>query len=163
MIETILFICTGNTCRSIMAEGIFKKMLRDKKRNNSGLNIISAGISALPGMRPTLEAMKVMREQGIDISPHTATQVQDDLIKKSDLILVMSNAHKNRFTFARDKIYLLRKFAQVEKIKKLQEDDKNYEIVDPLGRSIGFYRIIAKQLRENLEKILNKILDENNK
>ena len=167
MIKTILFICTGNTCRSIMAEGIFKKMLRDKKRNNSGFNIISAGISALPGMRPTLEAMKVMREQGIDISPHTATQVQDDLIKKSDLILVMSNAHENyiktRFTFARDKIYLLRKFAQIEKFKKLQEDDKNYEIVDPLGRSIGFYRIIAKQLRENLEKILDKILDENNK
>jgi len=108
MIKTILFLCTGNTCRSAMAEGIFKKMLRERKEDNRRFNIISAGISALPGMSPTPEAIKVMTEQGIDISRHIATQVQEDLIKKADLILVMSNTHKDyiktKFTFAQDKI-----------------------------------------------------------
>lgn len=167
MIETILFICTGNTCRSAMAEGLFKKMLKERKGDNRELNIISAGISALPGMSPTSEAIKVMTEQGIDISRHMATRVQEDLIKKADLILVMSHTHKDyiktKFTFAQDKIYLLKEFARIGEFKSIQRTDKNYEIVDPLGRPIEFYRIIARQLKENLEKILDKILEENNK
>ena len=150
-----------------MAEGIFKKMLRERKEDNRGFNIISVGISALPGMRATPEAIKVMTEQGIDISRHIAIQVQEDLIKKADLILVMSNTHKDyiktKFTFAKNKIYLLKEFAQISEFKSIQKTDENYEIVDPLGRPIEFYRIVARQLKENLEKILDKILEENNK
>jgi len=167
MVKTILFVCTGNTCRSAMAEGIFKKMLKERTEDDSRFNIISAGISALPGMSPTSEAIKVMTEQGIDISRHIATQVQENLVKKADLILVMSNTHKNyvktKFTFAQDKIYLLKEFAQIGEFKSMQKTDENYEVVDPLGRPIEFYRIIARELKENLEKILDKILEENNK
>ncbi len=167
MIKTILFVCTGNTCRSAMAEGIFKKMLKERTEDDSKFNIISAGISALPGMNPTPESIKVMTEQDIDISRHIATQVQEDLVKKADLILVMSNTHKDyiktKFTFAQDKIYLLKEFAQIDELKSIQKTNKNYEVVDPLGRPIEFYRIIARELKENLEKILDKILEENNK
>jgi protein-tyrosine-phosphatase len=167
MTKTILFVCTGNTCRSAMAEGLFKKMLRERKEDNRGFYIISVGISALPGMRATPEAIQVMAEQGIDISRHIATQVQEELIKKADLILVMSDTHKDyikkKFTFAKSKIYLLKEFAQIAEFKSIQKTDENYEIVDPLGRPIEFYRIIARQLKENLEKILDKILEENNK
>jgi len=167
MINTVLFVCTGNTCRSAMAEGIFKKMLRERKEDGSKFNVLSAGISALPGMSPTPEAIKVMTEQGIDISRHIATQVQEGLVKKADLILVMSNTHKDyvktKFTFAQDKVYLLKEFAQIGELKSIQKTDENYEVVDPLGRPIEFYRIIARELEENLEKILDKILEENNK
>ena len=167
MIKTILFVCTGNTCRSAMAEGIFKKMLKERTEDDSKFNIISAGISALPGMNPTPESIKVMTEQDIDISRHIATQVQEDLVKKADLILVMSNTHKDyiktKFTFAQDKIYLLKEFAQIDEFKSTRSTDENYEVVDPLGRPIEFYRIVARELKENLEKILDKILEENNK
>ncbi|HAJ32158.1 MAG TPA: low molecular weight protein arginine phosphatase [Candidatus Atribacteria bacterium] len=167
MIKTILFVCTGNTCRSTMAEGIFKKMLKERKEDNSSFNIISAGISALPGMSPTPEAIKVMSEQEIDISRHIATQVQEELVEKANLILVMSNTHKDyilrKFPFAQDKIYLLKEFAQIGEFKSKRKTDENYEVVDPLGRPIEFYRIIARELKENLEKILDKILEENNK
>jgi len=167
MLKTILFVCTGNTCRSAMAEGIFKNILKKRKEDNSSFNIISAGISALPGMSSTPEAIKVMTEQGIDISRHIATQVQKDLVKKADLILVMSNTHKDyiktKFTFAQDKVYLLKEFAQIGEFKSTQKTDENYEVVDPLGRPIEFYRIIARELEENLEKILEKILEKNNK
>ena len=167
MIKTILFVCTGNTCRSAMAEGIFKKILKERTEDDSKFNILSAGIYALPGMSPTPEAIKVMTEQGIDISRHITTQVKEDLVKKADLILVMSKTHKDyiktKFTFTQDKIYLLKEFAQIGEFKSIRSTDENYEVVDPLGRPIEFYRIVARELKENLEKILDKILEENNK
>jgi protein-tyrosine-phosphatase len=118
-------------------------------------------------MSPTPEAIKVMSEQEIDISRHIATQVQEELVEKANLILVMSNTHKDyilrKFPFAQDKIYLLKEFAQIGEFKSKRKTDENYEVVDPLGRPIEFYRIIARELKENLEKILDKILEENNK
>ena len=167
MINTVLFVCTGNTCRSAMAEGIFKKMLKERKEDDSSFNVMSAGISALPGMGPTPEAIKVMTEQGVDISQHISTQIQEDLVKKADLILVMSNTHKDhilrKFPFVQNKVFLLKKYTQRDELKNIQSKDENYKVVDPLGRPIEFYRIIARELKENLEKILDKILEENNK
>ena len=167
MTKTILFVCTGNTCRSAMAEGIFKKMLKKRTEEDRRFNIISVGISALQGMSPTPEAIKVMTEQGIDISRHIAIQVQEDLVKKTDLILVMSYIHKNyiktKFPFAQNKIFLLKKFTLKNKFESDQNNEKNYEVIDPIGRKIEFYRIVAGELKKNLEKIFDKIFEENNK
>ena len=167
MTKTILFVCTGNTCRSAMAEGIFKKILKERKEDNSSFNILSAGISALPGISPTLEAIKVMSEQGIDISQHHAQELREEIIKKADLILVMANEHKEyvhkEFPFAQNKTFLLKKFTLNNKTESNQKNERNYEIIDPIGRKIEFYRIIARELKKNLEKILDNILEENNK
>jgi len=167
MIKTILFVCTGNTCRSAMAEGMFKKMLEERTKGNSKIEVISAGISALPGISPTFEAISVMFEQGIDISQHYAQELQEELIKKADLILVMTNEHKEyiheEFPFAQNKTFLLKKFTINNKSESNQNNDRNYEIIDPIGRKIEFYRIIARELKNNLEKILDKIFEENNK
>jgi protein-tyrosine-phosphatase len=167
MINTILLVCTGNTCRSAMAEGIFKKMLKERAEDNTRLNIISAGIFALSGISPTSEAISVMFEQGIDISQHHAQELQEELIKKADIILVMTNEHKEyihkEFPFAQNKTFLLKKFTLNNKSESNQNNEKNYEIIDPIGRKIEFYRIVARELKKNLEKILDKILEENNK
>jgi len=167
MIKTILFVCTGNTCRSAMAEGMFKKMLEERTKGNSKIEVISAGISALPGISPTFETISVMFEQGIDISQHYAQELQEELIKKADLILVMTNEHKEyihkEFPFAQNKTFLLKKFTINNKSESNQNNDRNYEIIDPIGRKIEFYRIISRELKNNLEKILDKIFEENNK
>jgi len=167
MINTVLFVCTGNTCRSAMAEGIFKKMLKERAEDNTRLNIISAGIFALPGISPTSEAISVMFEQGIDISQYHAQELQEELIKKVDVILVMTNEHKEyihkEFPFAQNKTFLLKKFTLNNKSECNQNNEKDYEIIDPIGRKIEFYRIVARELKKNLEKILDKILEENNK
>ena len=167
MINTVLFVCTGNTCRSVMAEGIFKKMLKERAEDNTRLNIISAGIFALSGISPTSEAISVMFEQGIDISQHHAQELQEELIKKADKILVMTNEHKEyihkEFPFAQNKTFLLKKFTLNNKSESNQNNEKNYEIIDPIGRKIEFYRIVARELKKNLEIILDKILEENNK
>ncbi len=167
MIKTILFVCTGNTCRSAMAEGIFKKMLKERTEDDRRFNIISAGISALTGMSPTSEAILVMFEQGIDISRHHSQALQEEMIKKADLILVMTSEHKEyihkEFPFAQNKTFLLKRLSLNNKSESNQNNERNYEIIDPIGRKIDFYRIVARELKENLEKILGKILEENNK
>ena len=167
MIKTILFVCTGNTCRSAMAEGIFKKMLKERTEDDRRFNIISAGISALTGMSPTSEAILVMFEQSIDISRHHSQALQVEMIKKADLILVMTSEHKEyihkEFPFARNKTFLLKRLSLNNKSESNQNNERNYEIIDPIGRKIDFYRIVARELKENLEKILGKILEENNK
>jgi len=167
MIKTILFVCTGNTCRSAMVEGMFKKILKERTEDYNKFNIISAGISALPGISPTSEAILVMFEQGIDISQHHAQELQEELIKKADIILVMTNEHKEyihkEFPFAQNKTFLLKKFTLNNKSENNQNNEKNYEIIDPMGRKIEFYRIVARELKKNLDKILDRILEENNK
>ncbi len=167
MTKTVLFVCTGNTCRSAMVEGMFKKILKERTEDYSKFNVISAGISVLPGISPTSEAISVMFEQGIDISQHHAQELQEELIKKADIILVMTNEHKEyihkEFTFAQNKTFLLKKFTLNNKSERNQNNERNYEIIDPIGKKIEFYRIVAKELKKNLKNILDKILEENNK
>jgi protein-tyrosine-phosphatase len=150
-----------------MAEGIFKKILKERKEDNSSFDILSAGIFAMPGISPTPEAIKVMSEQGIDISQHRAQELREEIIKKADLILVMTNKHKEyvhkEFPFAQNKTFLLKKFALKNKTESNQKNESNYEIIDPIGRKIEFYRIIAGELKKNLDKILDNIFEENNK
>lgn len=167
MIKNILFVCTGNTCRSIMAQGMFKKILKEKVENSYRYNIQSAGISAMSGMNPTSEATLVMFEQGIDISQHQAQPLREELVKKADLILVMAKEHieyiKRRFPFAQNKIFLLKKFTLKNEFESDQNNEKNYEIIDPIGKPIEFYRIVAKELKVNLERIVNIIIKENSR
>lgn len=166
MIKNVLFVCTGNTCRSPMAQGMFKKILQEKDKDYYRYNIQSAGISAIPGIKPTIEAVKVMLEHGIDISQYESQPLEEDSIKRADLILVMTNEHKEyikkKYPFAQNKVFLIKEFGQKKYRNSLQKNDKKYDIGDPLGRPIDFYRIIAKDLEINLEKIANIIIEKNN-
>jgi protein-tyrosine-phosphatase len=83
----ILFVCTGNTCRSPMAEGLFKDML--KKNNIDNIRVSSAGISVFPGEQANEKAIKALKEKGIDIRSHRARQAIEE-IDKADLIWAMA-------------------------------------------------------------------------
>jgi protein-tyrosine-phosphatase len=73
--KKVLFICTGNTCRSPMAEAILNKMLQDRAPNSHGIISLSAGLNALDDMEATPQAIEIMRSVGIDLSRHRSRSV----------------------------------------------------------------------------------------
>ncbi|MGI6526714.1 MAG: low molecular weight protein arginine phosphatase [Caldicoprobacterales bacterium] len=145
----VLFVCTGNTCRSPMAEALFKDLL--KKKGIEGIQTGSAGLAALPGGKATQQAGRVMEELGISLTNHQTRQVDDELLKQADLILTMTEQHKSTIQASVpsvwDKIHTLKEYAGME--------DKN--ISDPFGRSDEAYRRTAGEIRLALEKILDKL------
>lgn len=152
----ILFVCTGNTCRSPIAEGLFKDML--KKNNIDNIRVSSAGISVFPGEQANEKAIKALKEKGIDIRSHRARQAIEE-IDKADLILAMALSHKKiiedylRFNKREKppKVFTLKEFAAKITGEKMRDTD----IDDPYGRDYVFY----KKTRDEIEKVLLKILN----
>jgi len=150
MYKKILFVCTGNTCRSVMAQGLLKNMLREKGIENVKVN--SAGIAALPsyGIYGVLE--KVLKEEGIEISNHKPNQITPQIVKDADLILVMERRHKEAILEmapeVENRVFLLKEFAG---------EKENLDIPDPIGQPEEVYRKRLEEIKEYLLKILEKI------
>jgi len=153
--KNILFVCTGNTCRSVMAEGFFKKI-----GSASTYKVMSAGINAFEGISPTREAIVVMQEYHIDISNHKSKQLNNELLSAADHIFVMTNQHLNYIMkmnpLQKGKTYLLKEFASTHKNVIPEKSCKN-EIIDPIGKGIDCYRSVGKELYINLLQILDKL------
>ena len=150
-IHSVLLVCTGNSCRSVMAEELLKKLL--KELGKADIVVRSAGIRALNGYPPTNETIEVMKEAGIDSSGFKSTGITDELIKEADLILVMSTIHKleiiKRVPAAASKTFLLSDYGR---------DDKGYrtvnqEIPDPIGLPVLAYKTCLGMIKEDIERV----------
>lgn len=150
-IKSVLFVCTGNSCRSPMAEGLLKKILKDLDKGY--IEVRSAGIGAMDDLAPTDETIEVMRQEGIDLSGYRSKKLTDDLIKNSDLILVMEETHRveviRRMPEAGSKTHLLKKFGL--------DDKANYpegsSIPDPIGRPFKDYTQCFDLIKREIGRI----------
>lgn len=136
----ILFVCTGNSCRSAMAKAYMEKRLKDLKKE--GITVSSAGISPFPGMHATKEAQEVLRREGVDISGHVARKLTDSEIRESDLIVVMEEIHRR---------YIL------EKDPRAKNKIRLLNIADPMGKDMDFYDETFAAIKEAVEKILKEL------
>lgn len=147
-------MCTGNTCRSSVAEALLNDITKDEKKELD-INVYSRGLSAVDGSKASIEAIKIMKEYGIDLSNHRAKSVTREDVEKADLILTMTNEHKvillNIYENTKNKIYTLKEFAY---------GDKDLNIEDPFGQSQEVYRNNADEIKGAIEKVLDKLKSE---
>lgn len=153
----ILFVCTGNTCRSSMAEGILKFLL--KENNVDNINVSSAGISAFQGQQANEKAIKVLNKKGIDIINHKARQITEEFIKEADIILTMTDSHKktiiNVLPEYTHKIFTLKEYSYIINDESIEGIDINIE--DPYGMDETAYELIAEEIDKHLNKIIWRI------
>ncbi|MFW6381120.1 MAG: ribose 5-phosphate isomerase B [Bacillota bacterium] len=146
----ILFVCTGNTCRSPMAEYIFKQLL--KERGLTDWEVVSAGLRALPGLEANSLTRSVLSEIGVDVSDHSTTPFESTRADRFDLILTMTAAHRQ---------LLLEQYPElaprVFSLKEVAGFTGDVDIQDPYGQQEGVYRETREEIRSVLEEIAGKI------
>jgi protein-tyrosine-phosphatase len=136
-----------------MAEGLLKKMFSERLGETSKqFSVISAGHNACIGCAP-VEAIQVMRDEGVNLSDFQSSQLTPDMVKQSDLILTMKRSHKSRVLMmnpiAKRKVFTLKEFAG---------ETQNFDIDDPYGRGIEAYKICADEIKRSLNKAFDKIV-----
>jgi len=145
---SVLFVCSGNSCRSPIAKGILEKMFEKKN-----VFVYSAGTIAQKGILPSEFAVIAAKKYGADISHHLSSPLTKELINDADLILVMSPKHKDNVIElvpeAKSKTFLLREYAF----------GINEEVEDPVGAPLAVFEKAAAVINENLIKVAEDIKD----
>lgn len=145
--QNILFVCTGNTCRSPMAESLLRHIGQGK------VNVRSAGVFAMDGSDASENTIAVLKEKGIDIE-HRSSPLTEELVDWATYILTMTESHKQlvcaEFPDAANKTYTLSEF-----VLNRQED-----VMDPFGGSLEIYRLTREDLNQKIEKLVDKLRQE---
>ncbi len=147
--KNILFVCTGNSCRSVMAEALFRKVTAKRPDDYS---IYSAGISALDGYQATTETIQVMAKYGADVSDHRSQHLTEEMVWDADQVFVMERLHKDwilqRVPNAEKKVHLLTEFASKE-----SQHERDIDIPDPIRMSDQFYKNVATVIHDCVKNI----------
>ncbi|MBZ4665200.1 low molecular weight protein arginine phosphatase [Mahella sp.] len=151
MINSILFVCSGNTCRSPMAQAMAEAMFREADSGLEAIKVMSAGVAAMDGQPASANAIEVMREMGMDISRHRSRELNAELVAQADLILTMTLQHKRHvlmmFPESYDKVFTLKEYA----------DCGSSDIPDPFGGSLEDYKESADEIRQALSRLVEKL------
>ncbi len=154
----VLLVCTGNTCRSPMAEALMRQKLADRlgcgvdELEDCGVLVSSAGIAAMSGGRPSPEAAQVMAARGIDIASHTSQPLTDRLVRYSDLIITMTRGHREA---------VLAQWPEAA-ARTAVLSAQSIDVADPIGGPLETYQACADQIDRELDAWIDRLdLDPN--
>jgi tRNA threonylcarbamoyl adenosine modification protein (Sua5/YciO/YrdC/YwlC family) len=148
----ILLVCTGNTCRSPMAEVMCRKLIADKlgctdaELGDHGVLVMSAGLSAMMGARPTAEAVDVMRKMGLNLADHESQPLTTHLVRHADIIWTMTRSHRQA---------IVTQWPEAASRTILLATDQS-DVADPIGGPLEYYQQCAEQIKMHLaERVRN--------
>ncbi len=151
-----LFVCTGNTCRSPLAEGLFRNLLAERlqcspdKLFDLGYLVQSAGLAAASGSPASRESVEILLKRDIDISGHVSQPLSEQLLEASDSIFTMTNGHRDAILRFRADLG-----PKVQVLRRTGED-----VVDPIGGGMAEYERCEREIEESLRAIIGSDFDE---
>ena len=151
IMKNILFVCTGNSCRSVMAEGLFRKIISDRPEE---FFVASAGLNAADGLPAAPEAVDALKAEGVDVSHHKSRRLTHELLDWADKILVMEKIHEDWILgmapSAKDKVGLLTEYSSDQDIRR------QGNIPDPIRMPESFYRNVMNVIRDCVKNMAEK-------
>lgn len=149
--KLVLFVCTGNSCRSVIAQHLFEKMLEEEGLSER-IKVASAGTTVPWRIKPIHGTIRVLGEEGINARYYRAQKLSPVLIKQADLIIVMEKRHRlellDKYPEFTPKIFLVNQFLPQENF---------LDLPDPIGKPLSFYQETKERIKEALPGILKKV------
>lgn len=143
----IVLVCTGNTCRSPMAETLLREILRERFDDENIARVVSAGLAASQGYGASPQAVEVMGRHGLDLTGHCSQPLDDSLMNMADLVLTMTRRHRDAILAAWPD--------RAESVHTLRHDGA--DISDPIGMPVETYDQCADQMQTELNAWMDKL------
>ena len=143
----IVMVCTGNTCRSPMAETLMRELLSKRLGSENAVRVLSAGVAASMGSSASAQSIEIMGERKLDLTGHASQPLGEEIMNVADLVLTMTRSHRGTILAAWPDMH--------DRVFTLRHDGG--DISDPIGMPVDAYRECANQMDQELAKWFDRL------